>query len=127
MGNKKALNKLFLFFMVLALCISGFSKEKKVEGIWASIPVIIDGSNSEWINGPFIFEKKVKVDYAFRNDSENLYVLFIFKDTKYLSSIDQTGMTLWLNTEGKKKKDYGIKFQRKIVSAEDYISFFWKR
>lgn len=126
MENKKALNNFFLFFMVLALCIPGFSKEKKVEGIWASTPVKIDGSNSDWSNDPLTFEKKAKVDYAFRNDSENLYVLFIFKDTKYLSSINQTGMTLWLNTEGKKKEDYGVKFQRKALSADDYISFLEK-
>lgn len=127
MKYRKTINNFILYLMVLALCIVGFSKDKEVEGIWASTPVKIDGSNSDWSGDPLIFENKVKVDYAFRNDSENLYVLFIFKDTEYLSSINQTGMTLWVDTQGKKKKNYGIKFQRKRLSADAYISLLEKR
>jgi hypothetical protein len=71
--------------------------------------------------------KKTKVDYAFRNDSDNLYVLFMFKEPrKFMSTITYTGMTLWLNTEGKKKKYYGIKFSTKRVSADNYISILEK-
>ncbi len=39
-----------------------------------------------------------------------------------MSTINKTGMTLWLNTEGKKKKNYGIKFQLRTVSSDNYIS-----
>ncbi len=66
--------------------------------------------------------KKTKVDYAFRNDADNLYVIFIFNDPRsFMSTIQQTGITLWLNTDGKKKKDYGIRFAIKTVSADSYI------
>jgi hypothetical protein len=109
--------------VILALCVPGISKVKTIESTWAATPVKIDGSNTEWEGDSFTFYKKTKVDYAFRNDSDNLYVLFIFKEPrKFMSTINYTGMTLWLNAEGKKKKYYGIKFSTKTVSADNYIS-----
>jgi hypothetical protein len=112
--------------MILALCVPGFSKDKKVESIWATAPVNIDGSKDDWTGDTLTLEKKVKVDYGFRNDSDNLYVLFIFNDPKFLSTINQAGMTLWLDTQGKKKKDYGIKFRTKMISADTYIALIEK-
>ena len=127
MNYQKVINSLFLYFAILALCVPGISKDKTVESTWAATPVTIDGSNNDWEGGTLTLEKKVKVDYAFRNDSENLYVLFIFKEPrKFMSTISYTGMTIWLNTEGKKKKNYGIKFQIKTVTADNYIALLEK-
>ena len=111
-----------LIFMILAVSIIGYTKEQKVDSSWVAAPVKIDGSANDWAEDVLAFEKKVKVDLAFKNDPEYLYVVFMFKDPKYLSSISFTGMTLWFNTEGKKKKDYGVKFIKKQVTADEYIS-----
>ncbi len=108
----------------------GFSKEKTVESILAESPVKIYGLDDGWVNNTLNFKKKVKVDYAFKNDANNLYVLFVFKDPKYLSTIrgiKGTGMTLWLNTEGKKKKKYGINFKVKQVTPDELVSFIEKQ
>ena len=127
MKYKKIIGIFFLYFAILALCTPGLSKDKIVESTWAASPVKIDGSNDDWKGDTLTLEKKVKVDYAFRNDSENLYVLFIFKEPeKFMSTIKQTGMSIWLNAEGKKKKDYGIKFQIQTVTADNYISLLEK-
>ena len=123
MKYKKVVDSFFLCFAIIALCAPGISEDQRVESIWAATPVEIDGLNDEWEGDTLTFKKNVKVDYAFRNDSENLYVLFIFKEPRrFMSTINKTGMTLWLNTEGKKEKNYGIKFQFKTVSADNYIS-----
>ena len=111
-----------LIFMILTVSIIGFTKEQKIDSSWVAAPVKIDGSANDWAEDVLAFEKKVKVDLAFKNDPEYLYVVFMFKDPKYLSSIRFTGMTLWFNTEGKKKKDYGVKFINKQVTADEYIS-----
>ncbi len=112
----------FLCFVVLALCIPGKSAEKIVQSQWATSPPNIDGSNKDWEGGTLTLYKKTKVDYAFRNDADNLYVIFIFNDPRgFMSTIQQSGITLWLNTDGKKKKNYGIKFAIKTVSADNYI------
>lgn len=130
MRSKTFMRTFLLSFLVLAVCLVGFSKEKIVESIWTESSVKIDGLNDDWVENILNFEKKVKVDYAFKNDANNLYVLFVFKDPKYLSTIrgiKGTGMTLWLNTEGKKKKKYGINFKVKQVTADELISIIEKQ
>ena len=121
---KKAafVKEILLLFLILTISFLGFSKEKEFKSHWVSSPVKIDGAKNDWAENALASEKKVKVDYAFKNDAENLYVLFIFKDPKYLSSISATGMTFWFNSEGKKKKNYGIKFMQKRISADELIS-----
>jgi len=96
------------------------AKEEAVSG-WIDTPVKIDGSEQDWAEENLIHFKKFDVDYAFKNDGNYLFSVFIFRDPEYLSSIRQTGMTLWLNPEGKKKKYYGIRFQQLILTAEKYI------
>jgi hypothetical protein len=113
--------------LVLAFALGALAKEKTTESIWAASPLTIDGLVSDWEGDPLIMEKKVKVEYAFRNDADTLYVLFKFNDLKYLSSIEITGMTLWIDTEGKKNKDLGVKFTKKKISADEYIAILEKQ
>jgi len=121
--KKHSFFKIFLIsFFMLTFSLLSFSKKEIIDSKWVDFPLTIDGSNDEWTVDVLNFEKKVDVKYAFRNDAENLYVLFIFNDPQYLSSIDATGMTLWFNTEGKKKKNYGLTFIKKQVSADAFIS-----
>jgi len=90
--------------------------------MWRASPLSIDGLDDDWAGDTLSFEKKFEVDYAFKNDAGNLYILFVFKDKEYQSTIKDTGMTLWINTEGKKKKKYGINFKSKRVKADTLIS-----
>lgn len=110
-------------FMILAICFPLYPKEKQVTSQWALTPVIVDGSAEDWSDASFQFEKKVSVEYAFKNDGEHLFILFRFRDPRYLSTIKDTGMTIWFNLEGKKKKQYGISFTKKRVPAETFIAF----
>ncbi len=124
MKHKKSMYSCFLGFLVLALCTPGISAEKTVQSQWAATPPTIDGSNiPDWEGGTMTLYKKTQVEYAFRNDADNLYVIFIFNEPtrEYLSTVQQTGITLWLNTDGKKKKNYGIKFAIQTVTADNYI------
>ena len=121
-------NRLFLIIMVIGVLFSaGVAKDKIVTSTWCTTPLKVDGESTEWQGLPVTFEKKVQVDYAFMNDAHYLYVFFVFKDPQYLSSINQTGMTLYFNTEGKKKKDYGINFIQKRISAQQYIALLEKQ
>lgn len=115
--------------LVAAAMLSGVlnAKESVVDSVWADGPITMDGVIGEWDGQPLTHEKKVKVDVAFKNDDKYLFVLFRFNDLRYLSSIDVTGMTLWLDPSGKKKKRCGIQFTKKKVSAEEYIALLEKR
>lgn len=127
MRNKIFARTLLLPLVVLAVCLAGFSQEKAVESIWVGSSLSIDGLDDDWTGDTLNFEKKFEVDYAFRNDADNLYVLFVFKDPVYQSTIKDTGMTLWINTEGKKKKKYGIHFNARRVTADSVISILEKQ
>jgi len=127
MRNKIFARTFLLSLVILAVCFAGFSEEKAVESMWVGSSLSIDGKDDDWAGDTLNFEKKFEVDYAFRNDADNLYVLFIFKDPVYQSTIKDTGMTLWINTEGKKKKKYGIHFNTRRVTAEGIISLLEKQ
>ena len=127
MRNKIFARTLLLLLVILAVCFAGFSQEKAVGSIWAGSSLSIDGLDDDWVGDTLNLEKKFEVDYAFRNDADNLYVLFIFKDPVYQSTITDTGMTFWINTEGKKKKKYGITFKMRKVSADGIISLLEKQ
>lgn len=127
MRNKIFTRTLLLSLVVLAVCLGGFSKEETIASMWRGSPLSIDGADDDWAGDTLSFEKKFEVDYAFQNDVNNLYVLFVFKDPLYLSTIKDTGMTFWINTEGKKKKKYGITFKMRKVSAEGIISLLEKQ
>jgi hypothetical protein len=113
--------------LVLTAVFPVFAKDKTVQSTWAASPLTIDGLVDDWEADPLNEEKKVKAVYGFRNDSQTLYVLFKFNDRKYLSSIEITGMTLWVDIEGKKDKKVGIRFTKKKISADEYISMLEKQ
>lgn len=100
----------------------GISKDQKVQSTWAAEPVRVDGYPTDWTGMALTSLDKFSIEYGFRNDDENIYVLFVFKDPKVMSSIAVTGMTIWFHPEGKKKNDYGILFIQRNVPAEEMIA-----
>jgi hypothetical protein len=114
-------------FMALALVTVGIAKDESVKSQWIAAPPSIDGMNTEWGNVSFNKYKKAKIEYAFMNDAENLFVLFIFKDPKFLSSIQWTGLTIWISPQGEKEKDLGIRLMKKQISADEYIAILEKQ
>jgi hypothetical protein len=129
MKHKKVLKNMLMLILIGTLCVTGFSKDKDkpLESQWAAAPASIDGMNTEWGKVPMNTYKKTDVDYAFMNDGENLFILYTFKNPKFLSSISWTGLTVWFSPEGKKEKDLGIRFIRKQISADDYIAILEKQ
>lgn len=112
--------------MVFAVLLWVYPKDQSVKSMWTEAPVKINGADNEWVESPLNLEKKMSIDYAFKNDADYLYVLLKFKDPKYLSSINITGVTIYHHAEGKKKKDFGVKFLQKMVTAEEYIAYLEK-
>ncbi len=111
----------FLGFLLIAILSPALSEKKEVFSSWAASSAAIDGSDEEWNQEVVCIEKKYKVNYGFKNDENNLYILFKFNDLSYLSSINNTGMIIWLSPEKEKKKDYGLRFLRKNVPTETFL------
>jgi len=114
----KHLKPLYILIAVLVAAVPYFAKDKIIESKWAAMPLQIDGQTAEWAQDVLETSKSEQVSYAFKNDANYLYVLFIFNESKTLSSISATGMTFWINTEGKEKKNYGMRFYPKTITGE---------
>jgi len=110
-----------LIIAVCALIIPAAAKDKIIESRPMAVPIQVDGNAADWPPDGLTLEKDVNVSYAFQNDATNLYVLFQFNEAKYVSSIEATGLTLWVNDDGKEKKNYGLHFYRKTAPAADLI------
>jgi hypothetical protein len=116
-----------LMVLMLLVTVTGFTKDKVVQSNWMTQPPKIDGLGDEWQMDVMTTEEKVGVEYAVRNDAQNMYILFIIKDPKYLSTVNFTGVTLYFNTEGKKKKDHALLFAKKQVTPDELIAYLEKR
>ena len=125
MNAKRIFTHISLVIFMVVIATIGFPKEKLVESKWAAQLPMIDGLDDDWSGDVMTSEKKVKVDYAVRNDAQNMYVLFIFKDLKYMSTINATGITLYYNTEGKKKKDHAFHFIKNRSALTNSL-LIWK-
>ena len=111
-----------LIVAVCALFIPAAAKDKKpVESRPVTVPVVIDGNATEWPADGLLLEKDVNVSYAFQNDAANLYILFQFNEAKFMSSVEATGLTLWVNNDGKERKNHGLHFYRKSVTGAGLI------
>jgi len=122
--------KTTVLWLVLALgilAVIGAAKTAAVQSRWHQAPIKIDGDIGDWMAPLFNQEKSVQVDYAFCNGGDYLNLIFIFKEQKYLSSLTQTGFTVWFNEQGKKKKKTGLRFEKKTLSAAEVIAVMEKK
>jgi hypothetical protein len=120
--KRRTLVLLTFGLLLAALAGQGFAKEKTLESKWTGVPMMIDGLDSEWQGEALNTDDDGMVNYALRNDGAHLYLLFVIKDPRFLSSINATGLTVYLSPEGKKSKDHGLHFIRKPVPAEQLIA-----
>jgi hypothetical protein len=75
---------------------------------WQVKPIIVDGNNEDW-NLPYTYsDNKVKIEYSFSNDSENLYISLKTSDRMTGLKILDAGMQVWIDCTGKKDKTTGI-------------------
>ncbi len=72
---------------------------------------LVDGKTGDWAKLSGIFFEEQKASLAVANDSEFLYLLFRTSDLQTARTIKMAGMTVYFNIEGKKKKDFYLKFR----------------
>jgi hypothetical protein len=101
--------------------------DKPVLSVWIPVAPVIDGADSDWGNASYVEAEDGAISYAFANDAKNLYVLLLIKDPQYKSSIEQTGVSVYFNAEGKKKTGYGILFNKIMIKPDEYIALVEKQ
>ena len=114
--------KVFIGTLVTFALVSSLMAAEKYICSWNTVKMAVDGVDLDWQGETPNLYNKTQVDYAFKNDANYLYVLFKFKDPKqFMSTIAFTGLNVYLDANGKKKKDYTINFRKKQLSAEEFI------
>jgi hypothetical protein len=103
-----------------------FAQVPAVDSVWTAQPPKIDGSAKEWEGAVLTPWEKGGVQYAFRNDANNLYVLFEIPDQKLRSTIEDLGLVVHVDPSGGESKDYSIHFRRKRITANESIALLEK-
>jgi hypothetical protein len=71
--------------------------------------VVIDGRSDDWAGHLFIVEE-AGITLGFLNDKDNLYVCLRADEISTRGQIMRSGLIVWFDPNGGKKKDLGIKF-----------------
>ncbi len=100
------------------LLLGGCSSSKQAadaplqKSSWQQTPLVIDGSDSDWVQPLANYDRREKMSYAVTNDNEHLYLRLSTNDEQTQQKILQGGLTVWINTHGERteEKAAGIAF-----------------
>jgi hypothetical protein len=102
--------------VLLLLTSVVWCKDTEFNSIWRKAEITVDGAESEW-SGSFYYLEEQKVGLGLQNDTDNLYVIIKATDRNTQLQIMRTGLTIWLDATGKKKKTLGIHYP---IGMQDY-------
>ena len=83
----------------------------------APASIAIDGSVKEWGNNLNYTNDKAKISYTLSNDKNNLYLVVKTKDIRQQRNIIGSGITLNIDTKGRKKHSAMVTFP--IINKDD--------
>ena len=95
-----------VFTAALALNIKALAQKKGdvQENPAAPSGIRVDGQLAEWDTGRFTTDEDTRLSYQVSNDGRNLYLVLKTSDREKVSKIVARGITLTVNTDGKKKE-----------------------
>ena len=99
-----------LFLLIIFCLLTGCSKKAIFISHWPDKTIDANGLIDDWSNDLLNVDSKNNLIYGISNDNENLYACLKVNDRQLRSKILMTGLTLWIDSTGRKKKDLGIKF-----------------
>ena len=81
----------------------------KVESIFKIHKIVIDGNDEDWSDAKY-YIKKHDIVFGVMNDNDFLYLCFYPTTSELTRQVLSQGLTLWINNDAKRKKNYGIRF-----------------
>lgn len=69
-------------------------------------PLVIDGNSNDWQS--LQLTEKENIFYSITNDSANIYLLLEIKDNNLQKKTFMSGLSVWIDTTGRKKTNLGI-------------------
>lgn len=109
MNGLRGLLLILLLTTLVGVILAG-CKTPEIRSCWAVSPVEIDGDMTDWLDRPTTFFEEESVVLGICNDSEKLYIHFRTRDPKWARIIKATGLTLYLDPDGKRSQDFSLRF-----------------
>lgn len=91
-------------FQLLFLCLLGLSSISFAQSSlskWQAQPIVIDGDRSDWVSIPRFFDSSSNIQYEFRNDDKNLYLIVRTTDRAAQMQMIRGGFSLKLKVKTK--------------------------
>lgn len=78
------------------------------KAVWQHRPLVIDGSDGDWVKPLPYFDSKKKLAYSVSNDRDNIYIQLTTKDELEQRKIVQGGLTVWINGQAEKNETNAV-------------------
>ncbi|MBF8295058.1 MAG: hypothetical protein HW389_1603 [Bacteroidetes bacterium] len=100
---------LSVIVLLAVVTLSGCSSTLELTSRWTNHELKVDGTGTEWKDATTLIPGP-QVLVGIKNDRENLYVCL--KTSNRITQVQMLalGTTVWIDTEGKKNKTFGIQF-----------------
>jgi len=106
--------KRIIFILLTALSISaGRLQAQTIYCLYETKPINVDGAPDEWPQPFNYYDGNTKLQFAFANDTGNLYVCLKITDDPTQLRLFSGGLGIWIDPKGKKKESVGISFPLK--------------
>jgi hypothetical protein len=103
--------------LILTTMVTG-CKSTEIPCRWAENEMVIDGAADDWKDMQLTYFEDHNMILGVGNDTENLYLLLRTNDMNLVRTIGMSGITIWLNEEGKKDKNLSVNFRGGPTMAE---------
>lgn len=111
---------LFIFVSLIgSFLISGCGGDK-IQNQWADREIAVDGKFADWEGIAQYTLKDQNLVMGVANDANSFYLMFRGTDEQMARRIQMMGVTVWVNKENKKQKNYGINY---TGSTDIHVSY----
>ena len=110
----------FLFILIIMQCFQSCKPLEKMNFTPAdpkSVPMLLDGHFSEWKTPFYSVSSQLGIKYRTVSDSTYLYLALHITDEPLKVFVLQQGLTVYIDTLGKKQEKFGVEFPLPLQSA----------
>jgi len=111
--DKKTMLSLLLFTSIVGIHPTLYAQKTDPDAdvnLWVQHPVKVDGVSDEWHEPLNNYNTETKLAFALANDQQNLYLIIESLDEVTTRKLMSGGLTLDINTAGKKKDGIKLNF-----------------
>ena len=107
--------QIFILTALVLICLStqfiskAWCKDTEISSVWTGHQIAIDGLRGDWPEGSLSTLPDREASFGLSNDSTFVYVMLSFRNPQWARTIKMSGLTVWLDPGGKKKKIFMVK------------------